>query len=308
MHVFLNPACDGERGLKKWSGIALELKNRFGDPQMSQIISTAALIGQLRDLLMRGERLIVAAGGDGTVNWVLNAVYSIPGAIPQVMFGAIGLGSSNDYHKPFVSRMRIKGIPIRLNSERSQWQDIIEIRYQNQRGDLSTRYCINNASLGITAEANALYNANDPVIRGIQRYSIEAAIAVSAVRTIFAYRNLPCRIRIDDRSPFFSRITNLGIIKNPHFAGTLRYELDIGPQDGSLGLCLCRNMSRSQTVRTLVRLYQGRFQDLRGTSSWIASRVAVSSDRCFALEMDGEVVRTGNAEFKVLPKAVRCCR
>jgi len=225
-----------------------------------------------------------------------------------VMFGAIGLGSSNDYHKPFPARMRIKGIPIRLNPEQSQWQDLIEIRYQDRGGGISTRYCINNASLGITAEANALYNANDPVIRGVQRCSIEAAIAVSAVRTIFTYRNLPCRIRIDDGPPFFSRITNLGIIKNPHFAGSLHYELDITPQDGSLGLCLCRGMSRPQAVRILVRLYQGRFQDLPGTSSWIAARAAVSCGRRFALEMDGEVVRTRNAEFRVLPKTVRCCR
>jgi diacylglycerol kinase (ATP) len=307
MHIFLNRACDGGRGLKKWSGIALELKNRYGDHSMSQITSTPALIGQIRGLLERGERLIVAAGGDGTVNWVMNAVCAIPGAARKVMFGAVGLGSSNDYHKPFHSRMRIERIPVRLSPERLQRHDLIEIRYQTGRGDFSTRYCINNASLGITAQANALYNANDPVIRGLQKYSIEAAIAVSALRTIFTYRNLPCRVRIGDRSPFFIPITNLGIIKNPHFAGALHYPFDIGPQDGKLGLCLCRDMSRPEAVRILVRLYQGRFPDLRETSSWIASRAEVSSRRRFALEMDGEVVRTRNAGFRVLPKALRCC-
>jgi diacylglycerol kinase (ATP) len=308
MHVFLNRACDGGRGLKKWSGIALELKKRYGDHSISPITSTPALIGQIRGLLESGERLIVAAGGDGTVNWVLNAVCSIPGAARDVMFGAVGLGSSNDYHKPFHSRMRIKRIPVRLIPEGSQRQDLIEIRYQTGRADFTTRYCINNASLGITAEANALYNANDRMIRGLQKYSIEAAIAVSALRTIFTYRNIPCRVRIGDRSPFFIPVTNLGIIKNPHFAGALRYPLDIGPRDGNLGLCLCRGMSRPEAVRILVRLYQGRFPDLPGTSSWISSEAAVSSGRSFALEMDGEVVRTRNAGFRVLPKVLRCCR
>jgi diacylglycerol kinase (ATP) len=307
MHVFLNRACDGGRGLKKWSGIALELKKRYGDHSISQITSTPALTGQIRGLLERGERLIVAAGGDGTVNWVLNAVCSIPGASREVMFGAVGLGSSNDYHKPFRSRMRIGRIPVRLSPELSLRQDLIEIRYQTAGGNFSTRFCINNASLGITAQANALYNADDRMIRGLQKHSIEAAIAVSALRTIFTYRNLPCRLRIGDSPPFFTRITNLAIIKNPHFAGALRYPLDIGPRDGNLGLCLCRDMSRPQAVRILARLYQGRFPDLPGTSSSIASSAEVSSSRGFALEMDGEVVRTRNAGFRMLPEALRCC-
>jgi diacylglycerol kinase family enzyme len=33
----------------------------------------------------------------------------------------------------------------------------------------------------------------------------------------------------------------------------------------------------------------------------------VAGSRCFALEMDGEVVQARKADFKVVPKAVRCC-
>jgi diacylglycerol kinase family enzyme len=52
--------------------------------------------------LERGETDFVAAGGDGTVNAVVSALVenASPDALRRIRLGAVGLGSSNDFHKP----------------------------------------------------------------------------------------------------------------------------------------------------------------------------------------------------------------
>ena len=310
MHVLLNPHCDHGRGGKKWARIASDWQGRFGDCRITETHSTEGLVEILRGLVREGEQTIVAAGGDGTVHWILNALLSLPRSGPEraVSFGAVGLGSSNDFHKPFRPENAIRGIPVRLDAGQSRLQDLIEVRWEDETGGKHARFCVNNAGLGITAEGNRRFSAKGPVIGTLQHFSVEAAIAASAVWTIFSYRNRSFRIQVDDRPPFQAMLTNLGILKNPYFGGGLHYDLPIAPDDGRLCICLSESMSRFQAVRTLVRLYQGRFKGLPGTASWTASRVSVvAGSRCFALEMDGEVVQARKADFKVVPKAVRCC-
>ena len=44
-----------------------------------------------------GYSLILTAGGDGTLNEVLNGVASVPGGLRNVTFGIIPLGTGNDF-------------------------------------------------------------------------------------------------------------------------------------------------------------------------------------------------------------------
>ena len=55
-----------------------------------------------RAALARGTRVFIAAGGDGTAHALLNALVDAPGRPPldALALGAVGLGSSNDLHKP----------------------------------------------------------------------------------------------------------------------------------------------------------------------------------------------------------------
>ena len=62
-----------------------------------------------------------SATGSGTVNGVLNAILA-QGA--DVTLGAIGLGSSNDFHKPFAKDKRVGGAPVRLDASRAIRADV----------------------------------------------------------------------------------------------------------------------------------------------------------------------------------------
>jgi diacylglycerol kinase (ATP) len=307
MHVFLNPKCHYGQGHQIWRRIQPVLQKKYGQFTV-EMIQPQNLDNQIHSALKTGETCLVAAGGDGTVNLLANAMLKNGFPIQQITLGAIGLGSSNDFHKPFRSKNIIRKIPVRLNWRQSQRADVIQVKYLVPNNGIVTRYCLNNASIGITAQANAFYNSKKPFIQFIQKLSVEAAIFATAVKTIMTYQNIPVVLHIDSSPAQSYPITNLGIIKNPHFAGNLWYNTPLQPDDGQLGIHFCADMSRIEAVKTLLGLYRGKFVNRPKTFSQTATRVRLNSARNFALEMDGEVVLTSSVEFQLIPQAMRCCQ
>ena len=308
MVVFLNPYCSYGRGFARWQSIESDLRSRLSPFTIEVMNSPEILYARVSQLLKAGETAFIAAGGDGTVNLLLNALMQAGASGCNVCLGAIGLGSSNDYHKPFGEREMVRNIPVRINTHSALASDILRINYLESENHHKINYCSNNASIGITAEANALFNEQPGFVKVMRKYSINLAIAVTAIKTILTYRNIPCRIAADGKGSDAVMTTNIGVVKNPYFAGSLSYEPVVRHGDGMLGIHVCADMSRLQALKILSRLSQGRFKGYPNTSTWKSNHLIVTSDHLFALEFDGEVVRTNRVEFSVMTQAIRCCQ
>lgn len=306
MLVFLNPGASYGRAATRWRAIRDELAERAGGFEVEEIRSAEGTLDSMGRAIEDGERTFVAAGGDGTVNLVLNTMMELECDV-GVTLGAVGLGSSNDFHKPFGSGSSVAGVPVRLDCERAKPCDVIRVDFDGDDGVRATRFAIINSSLGITAEANAGFNAPTRLVRAGRSISVDAAIVASVLHTLATYRDVDCRIVIDGTDEGSFSVSNLGVIKNPHFAGSFCYDTPIEPDDGLIGVNLCERLTRFQALATLAALKRRRFRGRPKTRSWIARRARVEGDRVFALETDGEVVHARIAEFSVVPKRIRCC-
>jgi diacylglycerol kinase family enzyme len=307
MVVFLNPGSNYGTGQARWDKVKDALLSRCGSFQTIVTASPDELRQKVTETLRGGDRMLIAAGGDGTVNLLLNAVIAATDD-PDIMIGGIGLGSSNDFHKPFRPEACVGPIPIRVDAGRSFPCDVIRIDYLDALGGHQRHYCLLNASIGVTAQANAFFNSRTSYIRLIQRLSTDLAVAAAALRTMMTFRNIPCRVRVDSNVEEQFAVTNLGVVKNPHFAGSFCYDTAIAPDDGFVGVNLCYGLSLPGMLAMLAALQRHEFSGRPKTRCWRASSLSVSSDSAFALEMDGEVVQTRSAEFSVVPRRVRCCR
>ncbi|MBI3541681.1 MAG: hypothetical protein HY075_00180, partial [Deltaproteobacteria bacterium] len=272
------------------------------------------LAGELRawlaERLRSGARKFVVAGGDGTVNLALSTYVSLrdEGHPSNAVFGAVGLGSSNDFQKPFDSdkRARLAGFACRLDFNEAFAHDVGTLVID---GEKRARHFFVNASMGVTAEANDRFNRGGPGLRAMKRVWVDGAILGAALSTFAGYENRAIRLALDGENPVELQLTNLGVIKNRHFSGSFRYDTGPAPDDGMLGVRICRDMSRVEMLGTLGSLAQGRFSGLSKRSGRDAKDVRVESatGTKLAVETDGEVVLATGCRFGVRQKEIMLC-
>jgi diacylglycerol kinase family enzyme len=306
MLVLLNPEAGGGRAVERWAAIEVQVRQRLGSFKLEIAAGPVVIRSCVRRALDRGERAFVAAGGDGTVNAVVSAILEhVPSpAEAGIRVGAIGLGSSNDFHKPFERYASISGIPVRLDFAAAAPRDACRIDYVDALNRFRRCEWLINSSVGTAAEANQRFNRPDRLLRRLKPTLPSAAMVYAAVVSILRYRPQLLSLRIGAEQ-IRVRARNLGIVKRPNFSGSLSFG-SASPGEGRLGVHLIGDVGLIRLALVVLRLLRGRFEG-PGTRSWTAAGLTLSAGRPFAIERDGEVVRTRSASFRVLPGAILLC-
>ncbi len=309
MLVLLNPAAGGGRALPRWRDLIRRLGGRLDPFELCQAENPRQVEARIGACLRVGERRFVAAGGDGTVNLLISSLVKVatPSVLAQVTVGAVGLGSSNDFHKPFRNGASRGAVPYRLDFDAALPRDLGILLYADPDGVVYRRFWINNASIGVTADGNHRFNCPDAILRWLKRVSPGRGIGYAALRALLAHRPRELTLRSDEGPPVTVGVSNLGVVKNPHFAGSLRYDSPFEPASGDFYVHLLEGTTLRRLVPALLGLARGRFSGRPGTRSWRAARLAIEAPALFPIELDGEVVLAQRACFAVLPRCLRVC-
>ncbi len=307
MIIIINPYAAGSTAMNKWERVK---KSILGSrkPGTIEILGNGRAVNVIvKDALRQNQRDFIAAGGDGTVNLVLNSIVSnaTPDQLKNVRFGALGLGSSNDFHKPFAQADMIDGTPSKMRFDAVQPRDIGYVSYQNGE-HTQTRYFIANASVGVTAEANHFFNNPDRLLRVLKRWNTQASIMYAALKTIACYHNIHVSL-FGSWGCESVDLTNLGVVKNPHFSGDLCYQTPVVLDNGKLSVHVCHDMTRIGLLRLLWALRHGKFQHARNKRSYESDWLSLTSQEPFFVEFDGEIITATSARFGVMQKLLQVC-
>jgi diacylglycerol kinase family enzyme len=309
MFILLNRHSNNGRGHRRWEESKSELEAGLLGRDYRLAEDCGGLGLRLGEEYGRGERLFIAAGGDGTVNFLLNKIMTAEGIIPgEITLGAIGLGSSNDFHKPYSAGKRTRaGVYYRLDADGAVPHNIGQVDYEDETGRPLRKYFIINGSLGIIARGNYLFNSDGRVVRWLKPRWVLGTIWYLTFRTLLTEKNIPVRISVGGNS-LQTEATTLSVIINPHFTGNLSYDCgDFSRRDG-FGIALCENMGTAERFRTLSSLSKGRFTGLRKTRFWESPEVELDPRFPTPLELDGEVVLARRIQIRLLKGAVKVCQ
>jgi diacylglycerol kinase family enzyme len=308
MILFLNPASGGGTAPGKWTRIAPEFHALYGPCETVSIASLSCLGPCVRESFNSGERVFLAGGGDGTINVLLNTVLKdLPSeAHDTVILGAVGLGSSNDFHKPRDSRMCPGGIPCAADPHSARPRDVGVVTFRTRTGRTS-RYFLVNASIGMTADANRFFNDPDVALRFLKRTATPLAILYAAAKTLFQYSGQDVWLRSPSHLCGPRRLTNLALLKSPHISGNLKFPCRQEFVNGLFEVFLAGDLGLSARCRFLEGLSHGRISAGLGLQSWRADVLSVLGRDPFAVEYDGEVVTTTYVHFAMLPRHLKVC-
>lgn len=309
MLVFINQKSSGGAALKKWKGLEPALSKKINCADIFFLNGNIPMQSYVKAALCKNETEFISAGGDGTLNMLINSIVKFcpPEQLNKITIGAIGIGSSNDYYKPIEECVKLNGIPLKINFDRAGLRDVGKITFKND-GIIKTNYFLINSSIGITAEANYFFNKPDKILSSLKRKSTSAAILYAAARGIFNYENFHAEIFSEESGKNNVKITNLGIVKNPNFSGNLNYGYNANYENGLFNIHLCYEMNLQDRLELFWSLNNGSFKKIKKAKSWSTRKIMIKANHKFAVEYDGEVITSNSVEFSVLPKFLKICK
>jgi diacylglycerol kinase (ATP) len=308
MIIFLNRFANDGKSLQKWDRYKEIIQDKYIGRNYTLLTEFEGFQKRLYQELERGERVVVAAGGDGTVNILVNEIMKLEGGVRgRVILGAIGLGSSNDFHKPYAKANGLDGnIPLRLNEKVIVKQNVGQACFEDDAGLKRTKYFVINGSVGITAMANFLFNSEDRVIRNLKSKWVMGTIWYTALKTLLSAKNFPAELRVTTKK-YAAEITSLNVCINPHVSGNLCFDLPVSPQSNFFGIALCEGMRIPARIRTFISLASGKFTGLPQTRTWLADSVEIYPASPTPFELDGEVYLARSIKIRLLTERIKVC-
>jgi diacylglycerol kinase (ATP) len=229
----------------------------------------------------RGVDVVAAAGGDGTINEVVNGLdgYDVP-------LGIIPLGTANDF-------ARQVGIP----ADADHAMDVILQRKPRRldTASLNGRRFLNVSAGGVGAEATADTPPEVKESLGPMAYAISGMRKFADLKSSYA-RFTGDGFEYEGEFLLFAvgltRSTGGGTMVTPMASAT----------DGLLDLCIVEGMSRKDFARTVLKVKRGEHVGEEGVRYAQLRCVTVEGREPMAVNVDGEMSNGQRLTYRARPR------
>lgn len=240
-----------------------------------------------RELTRRGERDIVAMGGDGTVNEVLNGLMD-PG---QVCLGVIPCGSGNDFAAAVgIPRTPEGALEVLLNAEArpTDYLDCSGVRGLNV--------------IGAGIDVEILKRSNRAKwLKGSLNYFVSL---LSALMHFQFYRlNAEWNGKSSDHSTMVICACN-----GRRIGGGIGICPNAVADDGLLDVVMVENVTKAMIPGALVKLMQGKILEQRYTLHDRTERIRAAFAEKTTVQVDGELYDDLPFDVRVVPNQLRMYR
>lgn len=300
--VIVNPVSANGRTGRNWPRIAGELKNA-GLKFDTQITSKSKEATQLaRIALENGYRTIIAVGGDGTLNEVLNGFFEPDNGDPvnpAASLGLISSGTGRDFIKTINYAEDIKRACRTLARNHTRTIDIAKVWYQDSEGKTASSYYINIAGMGMDGETVDRVNRTTKVLGG------KISFLWGTIATLVQYRNRELTLEIDGVIRYHGQATMVAVANGQYFGGGMHIAPEARLDDGHFDIIIVDSMTKPEMIANLHRIYQGTHLSYPKVHLMRGKHVQAFSNQRVYLNVDGEQPGVLNAEFKLLPQKLQ---
>ncbi|MCX7872773.1 MAG: diacylglycerol kinase family lipid kinase [Verrucomicrobiae bacterium] len=195
---------------------------------------TTELIGQIES----PDNVIVACGGDGTIQDVVNGLKT-----PDTILGVIPGGRCND----FARAIGVYGIDdadmyakILLNGKTKNFD----------YGIINGRKFLTVATFGFDSEVSRFVESHKLILKGTSAY------LYGVFRILFDYQF--ARIKLSgDFGAVEDKVLLVATANTPFYGGAMKIAPSATPDDGCFDVCMVKEVSKFTVLRMLLRVFKG---------------------------------------------------
>lgn len=285
----VNPAAGGGRTGRRWPALRDELA-RLG---LAFDVTLTAGPGDgerlAREAVGAGATLVLAVGGDGTLNEVVNGVVDAPGLTVALVPTGRGRDAARNLGVALDARTAVRrlasGTDVRIDLGLAEWDDG------------TRRHFVNAAGAGFDAEV-----ARRARVRGGSGTVPYVLAVLAALR---AHRSVPARLAVSGAEGWTGALTAAVVANGARYGGGMKIAPGADPADGVLDLVVLGAFGRLELLRWLPSVYRG--GHVAHPSVWVrpVTRVRVEAEVPLPTHLDGERGPPSPVTLSVRPGALR---
>jgi diacylglycerol kinase (ATP) len=274
-----------EEVLGRLPGTSMKLTEQAGDAERLA-----------REALDQGVERVVAAGGDGTLNEVVNGLSA---DFSRACLGLLPLGTGNDFARTIGVPNDLEGALAVLKEGRVRTLDVARAHIGDIGGIAGRGRCFLNVSAGgfsgeVSERADEAKDRWGPL-----------AYMRAAIGALPELKGFLVRITLNGAETLELETYNVVISNGRYVASGIPVAPGAVLDDGLLEVMIAPATTIPQLAVLVPTVLLGRHMDSDLLLFRKATRVEIEGDPPMAFNVDGELLGEGPARFEILPRALR---
>ncbi|HEX6278420.1 MAG TPA: diacylglycerol kinase family protein, partial [Pyrinomonadaceae bacterium] len=215
--VIVNPKSASGSTRNNWSAIASDLRTHFGPFQVAFTKGPGDGIELAKRSATEGRKMIIACGGDGTINEIANGIIA---SQTDCELGIFPSGTGGDFRRTLGIPSETREAARALRDGRSESIDAGRVTYKDFDGNDASRYFLNVSSFGLAASIIERVKGSSSLnwlpldtLRG------RASFALSTLQEVVGIGTTNVRVKIDDGDERPFSTVNFCIANARYFGG-----------------------------------------------------------------------------------------
>ena len=299
MLFIVNPVSGGGKAGREWAAIEGWLPS--AGFQYETALTTRPL--EATEIAQRAVKesrpVVVAVGGDGTVNEVVNGFFRNGAPIPTTTkLAMVPLGTGGDFRRtlriPLDTRAAVQiitgGLVRRL--------DAGCVTYQDHNGSTAVRHFINVADVGLGGDVVDKVNSGSKMLSS-------ATFTIVGFTTLMGWKNKAMQVIVDGQK--HDLVAQQIVIANcQYFGGGMKVAPSASPTDGVFDVIFVGDLGKLESIPLMSKLRSGTHLDQHNPKIQLmyGKRISITSADKVRVDLDGEQPGFLPALFEIQPGAI----
>ena len=298
--AIINPKAGGYSTYREWPSINKYLTDKgiLFDQVYTEGVGHATDLA--REAANTNYRYIIAVGGDGTVNEVVNGILCSTNPNNTIL-GIVSTGTTCSFTRSLsIPRDYVRSC-ILLANQSSLSIDVGIVEYTS-KGQRLRRFFVNEADIGFGA---TVVEASKKFTNYFGRSINYLPHIVGGLSSLVSYKSKHITVHVEDKIENIYDCAMLVVANGTHFGGGMQIAPEAKPNDGLMDVVIFGDMSKSELLKVWPMTYKGRHVSHEKVRMLKVKKIDIQCDDTILVEADGELLGEGPVSFSVVPSALK---
>jgi YegS/Rv2252/BmrU family lipid kinase len=296
----VNPkSANGATG-RRWGELAAQIARTLSDFGVEFTKGPMDAAHLARQAVKAGYDCVVAVGGDGTINEVVNGFFEGDKVLnPAVALGVLPRGTGGDFRKTFGWNLDFDAAVRRLKSPDTRPFDVGRLDFVGHDGSKQVRYFANICSFGVSGLVDDEVNRTSKALGG------KLSFMWGSLKALTKYKDQVVNVSFDGRPTESLAITTLAVANGKFFGGGMKVAPEADVSDGLFDVTIWSGYGLTDFVLKSAAVYSGHHVKWKGTRTLRCREVVADSQEKVLIDCDGEQPGSLPCKMTILPAAIR---